>query len=717
MVTIQDISIQLMKPIKDLADWKFPLSQILEEYYALLEEPCNINFGEAALVLQNSTNVYVRRIDRLLNETEVLKQAFSCCEEEEIKKSICKQKKIFRKSYIDLESFVIIDLEKDIGKHIDKKHQFQTQKKVKLLSRRFTQLENGLAQSCNSIQVYDILGEIIGKKYDFRCNQAINTSGMLVEELIPHDFTHTLNSPVQEGRNLLSSYSKLKTPGTGTSRYNSITSLNDNESITHIHDEFEGEQNFSALENDSSANELHSVEEENMTNNYHEDLFTNNSIFKQAERNELEEECTQQSKVQNVSDQNCLIQNFRDMNEIKNGCQNRNSLQANQIKESNRNNDKTIVQLRVSNKIKDNKQIDCISEENQIFQLNESCNIKWKKGLPSMRKRGNQTTRVSICSLDDINEYEWKPMPLVQGIKHVFSNNSSILKLPDYISFSETKFDSKKRKFTSKLCKPKCLAKFVLHETELFAKKDTLHTKQKFRHLQKDEIEDFMKNFDECLNDIERENDNSEYEAVTNIALDLLGFRICQNQNNSIENSIENITNCIRSSSPIDVPLQSTNCQNSLDTFVTSPNSYNNWCESSTSEINLSYSLPDYQTLIEDKMKEIFEESNITTELDQTIAKWHATLQPKLSEAEARPPFRIHDYSCCIIKALQALEQKKMNFDSVVQDKPACEVARYFLASLQLANAYNVEIKAGNSDDIEITLLDNEKDSCAKLKE
>ena len=197
-----------------------------------------------------------------------------------------------------------------------------------------------------------------------------------------------------------------------------------------------------------------------------------------------------------------------------------------------------------------------------------------------------------------------------------------------------------------------------------------------------------MKNFDECLNCIERENDNSQYEAVTNIALDLLGFRICQNQNDSIENSIENITSSTRSSSPIDVPLQSTNCQNSVDMFVTSPNSCNNWCESSTSEINLSYSLPDYQTLIEDKMKEIFEESYITTELDQTVAKWHSSLQPKLSEAEIRPPFRIHDYSCRIIKALQALEQKKMNFDSVVQDKPACEVARYFLASLQLVFFY-----------------------------
>lgn len=97
MITLQDISKQLLKPAKDLADWKFPLSQvyytikviiiqykyknimlfqILEEYYALLEEPCNINFGEAALILQNSTNIYVRRIEHLVNEAEILRQTF-----------------------------------------------------------------------------------------------------------------------------------------------------------------------------------------------------------------------------------------------------------------------------------------------------------------------------------------------------------------------------------------------------------------------------------------------------------------------------------------------------------------------------------------------------------------------------------------------------------------------------------------------------------------
>lgn len=196
-----------------------------------------------------------------------------------------------------------------------------------------------------------------------------------------------------------------------------------------------------------------------------------------------------------------------------------------------------------------------------------------------------------------------------------------------------------------------------------------------------EEIEDFMKNFDECLNGTERENVNFRYETVTN-ATDLLDFRTFQNQNNSIENNTENITS--RSSSPTDNVLHSIIYQNSLDTSVKSPDSSNNWCETSISDINLSYSLPDYQTLIEHKMKEIFEESNVTTELDQTVAKWHASLQPKLSEVETRPTFRIHDYSSRIIEELQTLEQKTVNFDTIVQDKPAYEVARYFLASLQL---------------------------------
>lgn len=82
--------------------------------------------------------------------------------------SASKAKKGLKKACFNFDNFVIIDLEKYVGRDIDKKNQFQGQTKIKLLSHRFTQLENNTMQLCIPIQVYDVLGEVIGKKYDFR---------------------------------------------------------------------------------------------------------------------------------------------------------------------------------------------------------------------------------------------------------------------------------------------------------------------------------------------------------------------------------------------------------------------------------------------------------------------------------------------------------------------------------------------------------------------
>ena len=699
MVTLQDISVQLMKPAKDLADWKFPLSQILEEYYALLEEPCSVNFGEAALVLQNSTNVYVRRIERLVNEIGILKQAFFDCEEGEIKKSTCKEKRTSKQAYVDFENFVIIDLEQDIGKNIDKKNRLGAQKKVKLLSHRF--IQSNMGQLCIPIQMYDVLGEIIGNKYDFRCNQAVNTDGMLVDELTPCDFTCVLGSRVQKGRNSLSSYSEPKTPGTGTSGYHSATSPNDNESVTSNREEFEEEHNFSSqTERVSPVNEPIIAEKESTISKDHDILFDDASTLQQliAEKH-FSKENVENNLVQDsadIDDTNILHQNSKEISQTEKKYESECSVQKNEVKGECRKNNKVTETFEAN----DYKQQNGISKEDQ----------HQTEGILGMRKRGNRTTKTSICYVDDLNECDWKPMPFVQGIKKVFSNNSSILKLPEYISLLETKFGSKKRKRASKMRKPECLTRLVLREAKSPRKEGDLITqaKQKFKCLRKEELEDFMKNFDECLNGTEKENDTSRCEAVTGVTVDLLGFRISQNQNNFVENNTEDVMS--RSSSPIDVEPPLTIRDNSPEISEESPNLQNDEEEPPISDTDLTYSLPDYQALIEDKMKEICKESDVTTELDQTVAKWHASLQEKLSEAEVRPTFRIRDYASRIIESLQALDQKRSNFDNVVRDKPACEVARYFLASLQLANTYNVEISTENSDNsIEIALI-NEKD-------
>lgn len=53
------------------------LLQTLEKYCSLFKASCNKSFGEAGLVLQNSTAVYVHRLDALWNKTGYFKNVFS----------------------------------------------------------------------------------------------------------------------------------------------------------------------------------------------------------------------------------------------------------------------------------------------------------------------------------------------------------------------------------------------------------------------------------------------------------------------------------------------------------------------------------------------------------------------------------------------------------------------------------------------------------------
>ena len=52
------------------------LFQILEKYYSLLESPTDINYGEAGLIIQNSVDVYTRRVDDLDKEVCSLNRSF-----------------------------------------------------------------------------------------------------------------------------------------------------------------------------------------------------------------------------------------------------------------------------------------------------------------------------------------------------------------------------------------------------------------------------------------------------------------------------------------------------------------------------------------------------------------------------------------------------------------------------------------------------------------
>lgn len=65
------------------------------------------------------------------------------------------------------KEFKAVNFAKEINNNINIKKDHITHDTVKSKKHCFTQLEKGIAQHV-SIDIYDVNGEVIGKKYDFR---------------------------------------------------------------------------------------------------------------------------------------------------------------------------------------------------------------------------------------------------------------------------------------------------------------------------------------------------------------------------------------------------------------------------------------------------------------------------------------------------------------------------------------------------------------------
>lgn len=68
------------------------------------------------------------------------------------------------------------------------------------------------------------------------------------------------------------------------------------------------------------------------------------------------------------------------------------------------------------------------------------------------------------------------------------------------------------------------------------------------------------------------------------------------------------------------------------------------------------------------------------------VQAWHEMIQPRLQEAESRRDFDIHQYGSQIIEEFgsDASLGSTCFFANLVRKKTKGEVARYFLATLQL---------------------------------
>ncbi|XP_048585346.1 condensin-2 complex subunit H2 isoform X2 [Nematostella vectensis] len=85
------------------------------------------------------------------------------------------------------------------------------------------------------------------------------------------------------------------------------------------------------------------------------------------------------------------------------------------------------------------------------------------------------------------------------------------------------------------------------------------------------------------------------------------------------------------------------------------------------------------------------------TDLSKRVRTWENKILPTLEEEEKHAPFDIHKYGEDVLHSFQ--EERVKPFAEIMKSKKPFEICRYFLATLQLANNYNVEISvAGMAD-------------------
>ncbi|XP_025087697.1 condensin-2 complex subunit H2-like [Pomacea canaliculata] len=100
------------------------------------------------------------------------------------------------------------------------------------------------------------------------------------------------------------------------------------------------------------------------------------------------------------------------------------------------------------------------------------------------------------------------------------------------------------------------------------------------------------------------------------------------------------------------------------------------------------------------------------SELSKRVAEWEEKIIPRLQEEEQREQFDIHKYGTKVIEPLR--RNQKIPFRQVVAGKPIFQIGRLFLATLQLANTYNVELSCPGyfeeaMDRLEIRLLSHKR--------
>ncbi|XP_058804970.1 uncharacterized protein LOC131672018 isoform X2 [Phymastichus coffea] len=654
---MQEISFQLMKSPRELASWNFPLSKILDEYSALLPEAGKIHYGEVALVIQNSVNAYVRRLEELYDETRCFNTKLIDRKGENESTCFFRQE-ADKNNIIDFTPFKLLDFQ-EVGRNTNSK--FQNRKTVNFLHSCFTQLENLNDRSYINLQ--DIHNELIGKKYDYRCNQRISKCGNLVDEFNSDDF----------GNNC-----KLIDISIAKSKNNSII---DNPLI-HL-------TSGATTDHNISPNKYVSFLNGSTASN----LYKNIPI---EERENIEF-----MPISNSTIYSCMI-NIPTFKSFPSPCCNANNVKITSSQITGKSSNKMNIEISKNNTDQEgigghlkkcgdsyfdvnNQQMDSfkqsyLDKNYKRTSILNSDTLNLKTGIILRRSKRIMYKNKDKSVLKENKKHKLKPISFTSGIPNKVGKSRIKFRFPCNRKLLIGNLTFKNKKYSKAIEKN---TEFVNTDNDLSITEydNMVH---KVQNITRDTSS--IKGYSEVdqlygKNTCFTKKRTIKYNPVTTIKMDLLGFEL-------------NIDKCVKS---LDQSLYAPYQNNLISLPEYSLHSgHNATLVSPLSKLSLSlkhntdnqinidelYS-NGIEVVIKEKIKEIYKKLDLLTEEDKKIAKWHEELKPKLREAEHKPPFFIHEYEARIIQKLRK-SNRRVDFNEMMSKESFSEIARFFSATLQL---------------------------------
>lgn len=188
-----------------------------------------------------------------------------------------------------------------------------------------------------------------------------------------------------------------------------------------------------------------------------------------------------------------------------------------------------------------------------------------------------------------------------------------------------------------------------------------------------EELDYLPKCFDKCLQSLRELEALENYKAIMNDSMSLLGYK--KQSRKSIDSSEYEMTSVSERQTPSEQERDA-----ALEDFPMpdTPESFNG-------PEPMSPPPPTCESRIERLVHDIYENSDVRTEQEEAVARWHEDIQMKLKRDKNRPKFEMAEYTSRVVKSLRN-NDGRMTFDKMIRQNQPPEAARYLLASLMLVS-------------------------------